>query len=338
MAAKSKFYSKHIAHGSGILVFSILFAAIIRVLYFLNFGIIQASSDNSSTLWEYFAPLFSNAYISVACSTAIVGLLAFLTSHIDAKHVLIRQKTHLPSSFVILLFSSHPSFLAMSGEFVSAILAIIILFALFSSYGTSKKQHAAFRISFILAISSLFTTASLLYLPLLWAGLGIMRLFNTKAFIASVIAVYITYFPIFSYLLFVDKLDTFFNPFIDLFTLDYKTLPIFNYKAEEWIALGLSILLLLITVSDDFINRHKDKIKVRNYFNLLLLLCTFALISFLFININPQLHLFVAFISGAFILAHFFALVEGKAAIVLFYISLLLFILACFSPFLSFSL
>lgn len=333
MAAKSKFYSKNIAHGIGILVFSILFAAIIRALYFLNFGISEVDAHNS-LLWEYFAPLFENPYISFGCNTLIVTILAIFTSHIDTKHLLIRQKTFLPASFIILLFSSHPTFLTMSGEFISVVLMLMMLSALFSSYNIPQKQHAAFSISFSLAISGLFSTAALFYFPFLWLGLTIMRLFNFKALVASLFGIFIAYFPFFSYFLLTDNIDTFSTPFVNMSTLSYS-LPILNYEIKEWIILALSTLLLIIAVSDDYINRHKDKIRVRAYFNLLILLCIFALTAFMFINANPLLHLFIAFIAGAFILSHFFALVEGKAATILFYISLILFMAITISPFFS---
>lgn len=336
MAARPRFYSRHIASGSGILFFSIFFAAIIRTLYFMNFGVNQASSEDS-LLWRYLTPLFENPYISFVCNTILVGVLAFLASLIDTKHLLIRQKTYLPASFIILLFSIHPSFIGMSGEFISAFMAIAMLSMLFSSYNTYKKQHATFEISFVLAIAGLFSTAFLFYLPVLWISLAIMRSFNFRASLASLLGIFIVYFPVCSYFLLTDSLNVFMAPIDRIYTLTLNPLPLLNYEIKEWIILGFSLLLLLITIIDNYLNRHKDKIRVRNYFNLLMLLSIVALISFVLISINPTLHLFIGLIAGAFILSHFFALVESKAGSILFYIFLLSYIVISFSPFFSFS-
>lgn len=333
MAAKSNFYNRHIATGSGILIFSILFAAIIRFFYFLNFGISEAESHNS-LVWGYFAPLFNNPFTSFVCSTASVAFLAFFASHTDTKHLLIRQKTYLPATFIILLFSSHPSFMAMTGELISSILIAAMLSTLFSLYNTPHKQHAAFRVSLTLALAGLFSTTTLFYLPLLWIGLGIMRLLNFRALMASAFGLFIVYFPFFSYFLLTDNIDVFITSFTDISSITSK-LPILDYEIKEWVTMGLSAILLLITISDDYINRHKDKIRVRNYFNLLILFNAFALLGILFIHLNPSLHTFIAFITGAFILAHFFALAERKATFFLFYLSLLLFIAITIFPFFS---
>lgn len=332
MAATPRFYRKYIATGSGFLIFSIFYAIIIRIFYSFYF---ETSSivNGENFLWNPIANWFSHSYVSLISSTIVVGILAFLAAHINNKELLIRQKTLLPSALLILLFSSHPSFINMSGEYISILITMIILLMLFSAYNREKNQGIAFQTSFMLALSSLFSFSDIIYLPMLWVGLAIMRSFNLKALMASFLGIFIVYFPIFSWFLLTDKIQNLLTPITNIFTTQISNVPIVSYDLREWVVLGCCILLLLIIISDDYINRHKDKIKVRNCFNLLFILAIYAFIAFLFLNINSQLHLFSLFIVGAFILSHFFALVERKSGSILFYFVLLLYFSISLSPF-----
>lgn len=332
MAASPKFYNKYIATGNGILIFAIFFAAAIRILYFINLGIVDVSST-TSYLWEPIANLFSDPYISFACSTVTIGLMAFFAAHINTQHLLIRQKTLLPSAFIILLFSCHPLFIGMSAEYISSVLALVTMSMLFSSYNTDKKQHAAFKISCVLALSSLFTLTALIYVPVLWITLMLIRSFNFKAFIASLVGFFIIYFPVFSFFLLTDNLEGFIQPFSNITLSGLNNLPILSYDFVQCIILGFSLVLLLVIISNDYINRHKDKIKVRAYLNLLLYTILFAIIALLLLNINPLFHLFIILTFGSFLLSHFFALADGKTVVVLFYISTAFYFTVCILPF-----
>lgn len=326
MAAIPRFYRKYIATGNGFLIFSIFYAVVIRIFYFLNFDTSSSSFGNGENyLWDPIASWFSISYISLISSSAIVGILAFLAAYINNKHLLIREKTLLPSALIILLFSSHPSFIYMSGEYISALIVMIILSMLFSAYNNERKQDIAFQASFMLAFSSLFSISAIVYLPALWIGMAILRSFNFKVFLASLLGVFIICFPLFSWFLLTDQIVSLLAPITNTFQTKITSIPAFSYSIKEWIILGNCLLLLLITISDYYINRHKDKIKVRNYFNLLFILSIYTFIVLLFLNINTPLHLFTIFISGTFILSHLFALVEKRAGQVLFYFILLIY-------------
>lgn len=335
MAAIPRFYRKYIATGNGFLIFSIFYAVVIRTYYFLTF-IPHPANNGEGYLSLQIDRLLSNGHISLLSSTLVVGLLAFLAALINNKYLLIRQKTLLPSAFIILLFSSHPDFINMSGEYISAVLGLIMTSMLFLAYNSEKKQHVAFQISFMLALSSLFSFSSIVYLPILWAGLAMMRSFNFKVFIASLLGIFIVYFPIFSWYLLTNQVQELLLPITDTISGRIKEIPVISYTHKEWIIIGCSLLLLLVTISDNYINRHKDKIKVRNYFNLLFILTLYAFIAFLLLNINTYLHLFSIFITGTFILSHFFALVEKKAGVILFYLVLLIYFAISLTPFLPF--
>ena len=335
MASVPKSYKKNVAEGNGMLIFSIVFAVVVRILYFLYSDFTYSDSVNGY-LWRPISSLFSNHLVSLICSSLLVAAMAVLATHINTTHVFIRRKTVLLPAVIILLFSCHSIFMLMSAEHVSALLLILIIFLLFGAYNNMGKQIYAFKVSFLLALGSLFTPALLIFLPILWIALGMMRCFNFKSLLASLLGVFILYFPAFSYYFLTDSLDIFLMPFTSVNVQQLADFPFYQLNVGSWVALGFSIVLLVIVASDNYINRHKDKIKTRAYLRLLSFLVTFSILAYLFLNINFAVYLFIALVSAAFLLSHFFSLAEKRGTVILFYISMLFYILVCFLPFLSF--
>ena len=333
MASLVRTYRSNIVEGKGFLILSILFGVIMRIIYFLNFQDLNIS-DGNGYLWQPMAWLFSNPLVSLAVSAALTGGMAFFAAHINTEFLLIRNKTIYPPAFIVLLFSCHPSFAFMSAEYISAFLTLYIVALLFSSYNEGGKQTRVFKASFILAVGSLFTPVVLVYLPILWIAYGIMRCFNLKSIPASILGIFVVYFPAFSYYFLSGDLNTFLQPFTSIVPGTLSELPIFNYSVVQWIILAYSILLLIIIISDNYINRHKDKIKIRAYINLLTIMLILAITITILLNITPIVSIFISLIIGSLLLSHFFALAEKSVTVIFFLFSVIFYVLVCFIPFL----
>lgn len=333
MAGISRFYKKNIAEGTGFLIFSVLLAVAIRSVYLFGFNFIVPVQE-VSYLWKPISFLFNDTYISLLASSLMTGSLALLVAHINTKHLLIRHKSLLPPAIIILMFSSHPSFIFMSGEYISALLTLVVIDVLFSAYHSEQKQYVATKASFILALSSLFTPVSLIYFPVLWIALGIIRCFDFKAFLASLLGIFIVYFPAFSFYLLTDNLDIFLEPFLSVSLQDLNSFSLWDYSIFQWIVLGFFIMLMVVVIVDNYLSRHKDKIRIRAYMNLLLVFAIFSLLAFLFFNLGSSVHLYICFAIVALLLAHFFALGEQRMTEVLFYLSLIFYTIVSFLLFL----
>lgn len=334
MANALRSYKRNIAEGSGILFFSISVGIILRVVYLFNMNYAVADSADGY-LWKLISPLFGNVYVSLLVSSLFVAMMALLSSHINTKYVLIRNKSLLPPSIIILLFSIHPVFFCMSAEYVSALLFLFIVDALFSAYYSERKQNEICAVGALLALSSLFTPVSIMYLPVLWCVLGFMRSFNFKTILASLVGVLCVCFPVYSFFLLTDNMEAFVRPFVAMNWEGIGNFAFFDYDVLQWALLGVSVLLMVAIISDGYINRHKDKIRVRAYLNLLVLVSLFAILAFVFLNINPFTHLYIALALGALLLSHFFALVERKITVAMFYITIIFYIVVSFYFFLS---
>ena len=178
----------------------------------------------------------------------------------------------------------------------------------------------------MLSLGSLFTPFLLLFVPLTWIALVIMRCFSFRSLLASFLGVFIVYFPTFSFYLLTDNLNEFLSPFLHYSSSQQLVMfPFLRFDIAIWASLIFIILFLSIIIGDNFLNRHKDKIKIRAYLSLLIFFTVLSLLFSIFINITPQVSLYIFMGVGSFLLSHFFALGETKGTVVLFYI----FIVAC---------
>lgn len=316
-----RFYKNNIAEGKGILIFSIVVAIIIRLIfYFSTENIPLPVSDGY--LWQPLISLFENPFVSLIGSSAIVIILALQVGHINTVHVLIRRRTMLPPAIIILLFSCHPIFMQMSPGYVSVLCLLFVINIFFSVYNANEKPVGAFRVAFVLSLGSLFSPVMLVYIPLSWVALAIMRCLNFKSFFAAIIGILIIYFPTFSFYIFSDHLDLFLKPYLSI--QDLNILPLLQFDYILWGGFSFFIILLGLITGSNYINSYKDKVKVRAYLSLLSIITITAILFFLFLNINPDANLYIAVGTASLLLSHFFALVDRKSGAILFYIFILL--------------
>lgn len=334
MGSLLRLYRRNIADGKGLLVFSIIFAIAIRIIYFLNFPVAQVDSTEGylSFLISY---LSENPMVSFISSCTVTAIFAVIVAQMNTKYVFIRQKTMFPPAILVLLFSSHPVFVNISAEYISCLFVLLIISILFASYNNNYPQEAAFKTTFMLALGSLFSPVLLIYVPILWISLIVIRCFNFKSIITSMLGILIIYFPVVSYYLLTNDLDTFFYPFTTLTVDRLRELPILDYEVINWGIAAFSVILLIVIISNNYINRNKDKIKVRAYLNFLSLIAALAMVALLFFNTGVNANLHIALLTGSLLLSHFYSLADRSGVIFLFFFSFIFYIVICFSPFLS---
>lgn len=336
MATSSRFYKNHIAEGKGILVFSIAFAFIVRIIFYLFFrNFVTSMPITEGYLWTLLASFFENSLVSLIGSSLVVAFIATMAAKINTEYVVIRIRTLLPPAIIVLLFSCHPALIQLSPAYIGVLFMFFIISTLFSSYNSVNNSMPAFKVSFILSLGSLFTPVLLLYIPFTWIALMIMRCFNFKSIFTSLFGIFIIYFPIFSFYLFTENLDAFYKPFLSVGIESLMQLPVLSLNIMAWILLGLSVILFSLIIGNDFINSHKDKIRTRAFLSLLSFVTLSALSLFLFLNISPEVNLYIVIGIGALLLSHFFALIEKKSGIILFYIYSFLYFVTCILSYLS---
>lgn len=328
-------YKKNIAEGLGFVIFSIVFAFVVRVIYFFSIDDLSVCSNSSTGgyLWKLLEPLFYNPIISLVGSTIGVAIIIVILAHINTKYVLIRRKTFLHIGICALLFSSHPCMAMMNASYISVIFVLSAISWLFGSYSSNRRSKSALGVSLILALGSMFAPSIILYFPVFWIGLAIMRCLDFRSFLASLFSAFCVYFPAYTYFLFTDRLNLFLQPFTSINTEALSQLPILNFDHYSWSIIGISIFLLVIIFIYNYMTNYKDKIRVRSLISFLNVMVVFALLCLLLVNIDLISDLFILLAVGTLLLTHFFSLAEEGWIAYMFYLSLLLYFAIIALPF-----
>lgn len=328
----NRFYKRHIAEGKDIFIFAIIFAIIIRIVY-LVVGIISYNqTEEYSYIWNRLSPLVSNPMLSYSLGFVCLILISWFSGLINTQFVFIRKKTTLTSAIPLLLFSSTPLFFTLKAEYFGTIAILLAIYCLFKSYDEKKPQITAFNIGALIAISSLFSLSALIYLPVFWIGMNLMNSLNIKGLISSILAIIAIYTISFSIYFFAGKPETFLEPFINIVDSSLTDLPIRSFDLYDYMTFGLIGILLVTIGVRSITTQFKDKIKIRAYTSFFIIITTFSFLAYSFLNIHPQLNLYIGFCSGGFLIAHFFALNEERWIPWLFYILLIILVTASILP------
>lgn len=324
-------YKKSIVENKNLVLFSILLTLLIRfVIFYFSKDITSNDSIGSGYLWCGISSLLlANKTISFIVSTFFVFAISFYASQLNAKHGLIRNRTYLLYVFGSLIFSSHPVFIYMTHYYVSALAFLICIDILFSSYQDKTGAKNAYAIGFILGISSLFSFYVLMYLPLFFIGFRMMRIFNFKTFIISLLGIATIYWLSFAFFFWQNNVAGFLNPFEHLYPILNNALESTSFSGESLLT-AIALILLIIISLDYQTNSFRDKIRIRANIQFLHLASLFSILTFFFIIYDPTLNLYMLSCSISILLAHFFTLVEQKWKVITFYILILVYFSCCF--------
>lgn len=329
-------YKKNIVENRDLVFFSILLSLLIR---FIIFYLLKEApgNDNSGAgyLWTAIStPFLSNRAISFTISTFFVFAISFYASRLNAKYGLIRNRTYLLYVFGSLIFSSHPVFIYMTHYYVSVFAFLICLDILYSSYQNKIGSSSAYALGFVLGVSSLFSFSVLIYLPLFWIGFRMMRIFNFKTFVVSILGIVTIYWLSFAFFLWQNNIAAFLEPFKHLYPILNSSLEKTSFTGES--ILAAVILILLIIISLDYqTNSFRDKIRIRANIQFLHLASLFSILTYFLIIIDPTLSFYILSCSISILLAHFFTLVEQQWKVIMFYLLILAYFSCCFFNFLN---
>ena len=318
---KLRSYKKHVIEGKITLILCVLFAIVVRVVYYIdNFPF--EIKNNDSYLWHYAASLLQdNILLSLVAGFVCVSILAFIADYTNSTYLLIREKTRLVWAFPFVLYSCYPDFLPFSAQYVGVLFFGYALFLLMGIYGSDRKpQVTALSTTLYLAIGSLFAPALLIYVPLFWIGMARFKNYKFKSVLTSLFVILTIYLPIFLFYLYTNKIDAFLSPFVSI--ADGRLLDpiILRFDIKDWIALAIAGLTYVIASIYYFATSYRDKIRVRGYNSFIGIIMTLSALFFLLLNIDALLFLYIALFCAVFLLSHFYTLTDRRWTVTLFYL------------------
>lgn len=232
----------------------------------------------------YYSPRTAIIYKIIA-----LGLLIFQAIYLNNiinKHEVLFKRSYLPALLYVALMSLFIPFLNLHPIILVNTLLIVLLDKILSFYKTTSLI-TVFQCGLLLGVGSLIYFPSIMLYISLLIGLAILRPYNWRDWIASVIGLTLPYYFLSAWYFYFDTLENFWKIkipgyFIHLIRFDFT---LTNPMKALMATLGATLLLSLFKLQS---NSYRNTIKSRNFQVVILFLLIFSGASFL---LSPRLYL-----------------------------------------------
>lgn len=289
---------------SAIIIF--LIAIVIWAPTFLSFENVNRSGEiTGMPFYVFFGNSFRDSLLLSHLTTFIVMLFeAFLLVRINARYILIQQKTFLPALFFIIITSFSPELHIWNECLPATLFVILFLDIIFGSYNDQPNTYKIFEAGILLGIGSLFYLPLVYLLPFIWIAGMVQRPFYWREFIFPVLGLLLPYIFVFAILFFSDKS---FPEFLIL--MKDQFIFSFDFPHFGWIYIAfIFFLTLLVLMASVYLLKVYQfrKIYIRDYFMVLFwLFISSLLIYFLTSGFNIGVAYLIA-IPVSYILTNYF--------------------------------
>jgi len=205
----------------------------------------------------------------------------------------------------------------MTPSFLSILLLLYAVDLLFSSYQLPFASWQSYQISFLIALGSLFTPSLLIYIPIFWIGLSMMRSLDIKAFLASMLGIITIYWLALVYGFLRDDIISVYSGLLSAWD-GLKEISVLKMDVDDIVLLILGVVTVIVTFVDYYANSFKDKIRTRTNLLFLNLITLLSILIYLFLALHLQICLMVTLAVSGLTFSHFFALADKKWKIYFF--------------------
>lgn len=289
------------------IVFAII-AITLRLGMFLSVGFEQQQYP-ANFIWDVISSVFTSQWISLGASTASVFVIAFIITQINLRFSLIRFRTALPFSMLVLFSSIHPAFLPMSPYYISIIFILLALFPLLQSYQHHAPHIFAFKSGVLLGLATIFQVYTLFFYALWLYGEISMHGFRIKSFFALILGGILVFWNLTGLYFLFDVMHLFLAPF-NYFERVITSIP--SFTLIQAISIALLILLSGIFLILDYQVSSRERVLTQKTFSLFIhiIIGSFILHSIYFGQ--TLFFVFIMVIMMTFIVAHYYSHIKTK--------------------------
>lgn len=274
-----------------------------------------APQENTYPLWAAIGvqhlPLWLNRLLGLLVYLSIGYLLILMNNAFG----LVKIRASAQTSIYLLFVAACPPLLYLSQGNMVTLFFVLSIWLLFSAYQRLQSSKQLFY-SFLLAGTGSLILPQITWLALvLLIGASVSRALNVRSFFAALMGWSVPYWFLFGHAFWYDKIELFYQPFIELTTFCPIDFTLFAHW--ELAMLGYTFVLFLISSIHSFVLSYKDKIRTRVHLRFFILL-NFCL--YLFVALQPVhcLDLLPLLLVGVSILtSHMFILTNNKASNIL---------------------
>lgn len=261
--------------------------------------------SQNQLLYYLAAKVFNERLIlSVITGFLLSLLIGILLVRLNTTYFFISRRSYLPALFFLLGTGIFISLQRVNPVLVAGVFLIIAIDRMFGTYKYPKTSFQYFDAGILIGLGSLFYVNLIFYLPILWIGLSILRTFNWREWLVTIIgfltpiffAIATHYFIVGDTLeLLSDLISSIFEPY-HFGGFDLSHLLIFSF-------LGLLVLIFSIHMIYSFSGK---KISSRKYLSIMLwIFILTGIIYFAVPSASIEL-IFILFIPLSYLFTHFF--------------------------------
>lgn len=292
-------------------IFSLsLFAFVL--FWFLSLFFVTPPLPTSSFLLDFFQTF--SPVGSKVLALAIYLIIGYLLIPLNNRFGLIQIKASLQTSLFFFFVAACPNLHRAQVGMITPLLLLGIFFSLFSSYQLKQLSNRnLYRAFLYLGLFSLVLPQLLFFFPILLLAAIMLQALTLRGFFASLLGYSTPYWFLFSYAYCTQQTELF-NTFIQEATRWHGQYTLGDLPIGLLLTVGFLFLLFLVSSIHFLINRHRNKLRIRTFLNVTLLITFFF---FIFVAVQP-IHIGILLpsllIGNSLLMAHFIALTKGKWA------------------------
>ena len=280
-------------HNSRISAYAVAFLAFLILwarLFFLNLEDIATLDKPSMPLWNLIIdPFFGNSkYSSAILSIVLAFLIAFSVNRTIVKIGLLSQQGMLPFLIYALLSSTFLCVQKLNPIWIFTLFFILGIEQIFLSVGKRKPQINCFNAALLAGIGALFYAKGIFFFALFFLIMGILRILNYKAILASLFGLILPFSFNFIYFYNSDNITLFFNDLQEnLFSFPEQ----YYQTVFSKIYIAIIIIVTLFAIILSFRHITNQKILTRRYLRcflwMMIIICAVALTPIFSLEIIP---------------------------------------------------
>ncbi|MBN2215147.1 MAG: hypothetical protein JW723_12970 [Bacteroidales bacterium] len=246
-----------------------------------------------------------SAVISKILALLLYFIISILIARLNARYFFIPVRTQLPAVIYMFIVSSVTGLQSFNPVVISSLILVVAISNIFGSYKYKGLAYHYFDSALLVSLSSLIYINSFFFISFVWTGLILLRTFNWREWIISIIGLILPYLFLITYFFATGKSinESLINVIIGNFNA--------GLSLADKIA-GIDIIAIVLTVCliiSSLFMMHRfntKKIHARKYF--LFFLWMFIISTFLFISVpsfGTEYILFAA-IPLTYLFSHYF--------------------------------
>ncbi len=303
-----------------VVLICILFCGVGNVLFFP-----YPTEEITYPLWKSIYGLLPPWGIPML-SFVLFAFTGYSLIELNNRFSIIGIRASVQTSLYLMLITAIPHLYSLHAGSVTALFLLLSIHFLFKTYQAHRSSGNLFHSFAFLGIGSLFFPQITLLIPFWWITAYRFQSLTFRSFCATLVGWSFPYWFLFGYAFFHQKMELFYQPFIEL--ANFHPIDFKGYiQLWEMGTLGFIALLFIVSTLHCFIAGYRDKIRTRVYLTVLMqvgfaLFLLGALQPAHFEEIIPSLLVVVSILS-----AHFFGLTNSRTSNIFFIATLVLLIL-----------